>query len=105
MRAVTAQPDHTKELQTLQLERGLKIIDSPGIVFVDDNFDDRKSKRKSNDLPRNVVKYEDIEDPSRSVCSAHSRLSTLAHCHTVKEILTRTDRAVMLKSSHRRRSS
>ena len=47
----------------MQLERGLKIIDSPGVVFDDDDFDDGKSKRKSNVLLRNVVKVEDIEDP------------------------------------------
>ena len=63
MCAVAAQPGHTKELQTVQLERGLKIIDSPGVVFDDDDFDDGKSKRKSNVLLRNVVKVEDIEDP------------------------------------------
>ena len=33
----------------------------------------------------------------RSVCSAHSHLPTLAHCHTVEEILARTDRAVIKK--------
>ena len=61
--AVAAQPGHTKELQTVQLERGLRIIDSPGVVFDDDDFDDGKSKSRSNILLRNVVKVEDVEDP------------------------------------------
>lgn len=60
---VAAQPGHTKELQTIQLERGLKVIDSPGVVFDDDDFDDGKGKSRSNVLLRNVVKVEDIEDP------------------------------------------
>ncbi|RPD68714.1 P-loop containing nucleoside triphosphate hydrolase protein [Lentinus tigrinus ALCF2SS1-7] len=79
--AVAAQPGHTKELQTVQLERGLKIIDSPGVVFDDDAFDDGKSQRKSNILLRNVVKVEDIEDPVA----------------IVEEIIARTDHAVLKK--------
>lgn len=61
--AVAAQPGHTKELQTIQLERGLKVIDSPGVVFDDDDFDDGKGQSRSNVLLRNVVKVDDIEDP------------------------------------------
>ncbi|CDO70153.1 hypothetical protein BN946_scf185009.g4 [Trametes cinnabarina] len=79
--AVAAQPGHTKELQTVQLERGLRVIDSPGVVFDDDDFDDGKGNRKSNLLLRNVVKVEDIEDP----------------VGIVEEILARTDRAVIKK--------
>ncbi|KAL7277978.1 hypothetical protein ACG7TL_007931 [Trametes sanguinea] len=79
--AVAAQPGHTKELQTVQLERGLRVIDSPGVVFDDDDFDDGKGNRKSNVLLRNVVKVEDIEDP----------------VVIVEEILSRTDRAVLKK--------
>jgi hypothetical protein len=33
--AVAAQPGHTKELQSVQLERGLRIADSPGVIFRD----------------------------------------------------------------------
>ncbi len=49
----------------MQLERGLKIIDSPGVVFDEDDFDDGKggSSRKTNVLLRNVVKVEHVEDP------------------------------------------
>jgi ribosome biogenesis GTPase A len=34
--AVAPQPGHTKELQSIQLERGLRIIDSQGVNFDDD---------------------------------------------------------------------
>ncbi|KAF9448422.1 P-loop containing nucleoside triphosphate hydrolase protein [Macrolepiota fuliginosa MF-IS2] len=61
--AVAAQAGHTKELQSIQLERGLRIVDSPGVVFDDDNFDDGKGNKKGNVLLRNVVKTEDVEDP------------------------------------------
>ncbi|KAG6903438.1 hypothetical protein C0995_005461 [Termitomyces sp. Mi166 len=61
--AVAAQAGHTKDLQSVQLERGMRIIDSPGVVFDDDYFDDGKGQTKSNVLLRNVVKAEDVEDP------------------------------------------
>lgn len=61
--AVAAQPGHTKDLQSIQLERGMRIIDSPGVVFDDDDFDDGKGNKKGSVLLRNVVKVEDIEDP------------------------------------------
>jgi GTP-binding protein EngB required for normal cell division len=35
--AVAAQPGHTKELQSVQLEHGLRIVDSPGIIFEDND--------------------------------------------------------------------
>ncbi|KAI0746018.1 P-loop containing nucleoside triphosphate hydrolase protein [Earliella scabrosa] len=79
--AVAAQPGHTKELQTVQLERGLRIIDSPGVVFDDDDFDDGKGTKKTSVLLRNVVKVEDIEDPVA----------------IVEEILARTDPATIKK--------
>ena len=67
MCSVAAQPGHTKELQTIQLERGLKIVDSPGVVFddADDSVDSagRARAAKGSLLLRNVVKVEDIEDP------------------------------------------
>ena len=77
MCAVAAQPGHTKELQTVQLERGLKIIDSPGVVFDDDDFEDGggKGSKKTSVLLRNVVKVEDVPDPFA----------------VVEEILARTD--------------
>lgn len=46
------------------MERGLRIIDSPGVVFDDDDEDvSGKGKKKGSVLLRNVVKVEDIEDP------------------------------------------
>ncbi|KAJ6586856.1 P-loop containing nucleoside triphosphate hydrolase protein [Mycena vulgaris] len=73
--AVAAQPGHTKDLQSVQLERGMRIVDSPGVVF-----DDEEAKA-GNILLRNVVKVEDIDDPIA----------------VVEEILTRTPPATMQK--------
>ncbi|KDR73039.1 hypothetical protein GALMADRAFT_252454 [Galerina marginata CBS 339.88] len=79
--AVAAQPGHTKDLQTVQLERGMRILDSPGVVFDDDDYDDGKGSKKSSVLLRNVVKVEDVEDPIA----------------VVEEILARTSSATLQK--------
>ena len=59
--AVAGKPGHTKELQSIQLERGLRIVDSPGVIFEDD--DDIQGQKESSVLLRNVVKPEDVDDP------------------------------------------
>ncbi|KAJ7783065.1 P-loop containing nucleoside triphosphate hydrolase protein [Mycena metata] len=58
--AVAAQPGHTKDLQSVQLERGMRIVDSPGVVFDDED------EKAGNILLRNVVKVEDVNDPIAS---------------------------------------
>jgi len=60
---VAAQPGHTKDLQSIQLERGLRVVDSPGVVFDENDDVDGKGCKKGSVLLRNVVKVEDIEDP------------------------------------------
>ena len=77
--AVAASAGHTKDLQSVQLERGMKIIDSPGVVFDDDDYDDGKGSKKGSVLLRNVVKVEDVEDPIA----------------VVEEILVRTPRETL----------
>jgi nuclear GTP-binding protein len=62
--AVAAQAGHTKDLQSVQLERGLRVVDSPGVIFDDDEeLVSGKGGRKRSVLLRNVVKVEDIDDP------------------------------------------
>lgn len=60
---MAAQPGHTKDLQSIQLERGIKVVDSPGVVFDEDDVVDGKGGKKGSVLLRNVVKVEDIDDP------------------------------------------
>lgn len=55
--AVAAEPGWTKELKTVAVERGIKIVDSPGVVF------DQEDKGTIGILLRNVVKVEDVADP------------------------------------------
>jgi nuclear GTP-binding protein len=61
--AVAAQPGHTKDLQSIQLERGIRILDSPGVVFDEDTDVKGTGSSKGSVLLRNVVKVEDVEDP------------------------------------------
>ena len=80
--SVAAQPGHTRDLQTIQLERGIKVVDSPGVVFDDDDFDHcGKSKKKDTVLLRNAIKVEDVEDPIA----------------LVEQILSRTDHELLKK--------
>lgn len=62
---VAAQPGFTTSLQTVHLERGIKIVDSPGVIFDDDNREDEKqaSMARGSLRLRNVMKVEDVEDP------------------------------------------
>lgn len=55
--AVAAEAGHTKEMQSIQVERGVRVLDSPGVVF------DDEEKEAGNVLLRNVVKVENMEDP------------------------------------------
>ncbi|KAF8129048.1 P-loop containing nucleoside triphosphate hydrolase protein [Boletus edulis] len=76
--AVAAQPGHTKDLQTVQLERGLKIIDSPGVVFDEDEDEDLVSR-----------------EYRRSDCCRY--VPTTHHTFLVEEILSRTERMTLQK--------
>lgn len=79
---MAAQPGHTKDIQTIQLERGIKVVDSPGVVFDDDDFDyGGKSNKKDTVLLRNAIKVEDVEDPIA----------------LVEQILSRTDHELLRK--------
>ncbi|KAI1791556.1 hypothetical protein LXA43DRAFT_1010761, partial [Ganoderma leucocontextum] len=86
-----------KRSKVCALERGLRIIDSPGVVFDVDDFDDGKaassSARKSNILLRNVVKVEDVPDPVELVEEILARTD----CTTVKKLYNVEDFASPLE--------
>ena len=64
---MAAEPGWTRELQSVALERGLRIIDSPGVVL-----DDATSP---SSLLRNVLKPEEIPDPQAVIEQILSRTS------------------------------
>ncbi|KAH7912097.1 P-loop containing nucleoside triphosphate hydrolase protein [Hygrophoropsis aurantiaca] len=86
--AVAAQPGHTKDLQSIQLERGIKIVDSPGVVF-DEEGDDAgvSAQMKGSILLRNVVKVEDVNDP---IAVVEEILARTEH-HTLQKIYNLPD--------------
>jgi nuclear GTP-binding protein len=96
--AVAAQPGHTKELQSIQLERGLRIVDSPGVIFEDD--DDIQGQKESSVLLRNVLKPEDIDDPI-SVGECAPLCAPLCYPNSslplVEDILARTEAERLMK--------
>lgn len=64
-------------MQSIQLERGLRIVDSPGVIFDDD--ESIQGQKESSVLLRNVVKPEDVDDPisvGALRCVAYLLLST-----------------------------
>jgi len=98
--AVAAQPGHTKELQSIQLERGLRIVDSPGVIF--DDYDHIQGQKESSVLLRNVVKPEDVDDPISVGRCAPIRaplccLNLILRLPPVEEILARTQTEKLMK--------
>ncbi|KAH8105284.1 hypothetical protein BXZ70DRAFT_920196 [Cristinia sonorae] len=74
---VAAQPGHTTSLQTVHLERGVRIVDSPGVIFDDDNDDNGSGSDARGSLRlRNVMKVEDVEDPIEVVEEILNRVPT-----------------------------
>ena len=93
--AVAAQPGHTKDLQSIQLERGLRIVDSPGVIFESD--DSIQGQKESSVLLRNVVKPEDVDDPiSVGECASPFR-DLISRLPPVEEILARTQTERLMK--------
>ncbi|GJJ09410.1 hypothetical protein Clacol_003632 [Clathrus columnatus] len=59
--AVGAEAGWTRDLQSVQIDRGIRVIDSPGVIF--DDAEPESERARSSVLLRNVVKVEDINDP------------------------------------------
>lgn len=58
---MAAEAGWTRDLQSVQIDRGIRIIDSPGVVFDED--DPSNAQARSGVLLRNVLKVENVEDP------------------------------------------
>ena len=96
--AVAAQPGHTEELQPIQLERGLRIVDSPGVIFED--VDSIQGQKASSVLLRNVVKPEDVDDPISMGGCAYFPFPLrvlISGLSPVEEILARTQAERLMK--------
>ncbi|KAH8828059.1 P-loop containing nucleoside triphosphate hydrolase protein [Flagelloscypha sp. PMI_526] len=80
--STSSTPGHTTSLQSVQLERGIRIVDSPGVVWYEDSAGVSK---KGSMLLRNVVKVESIDDPIAVVeqILARTRASTLRNIYNL----------------------
>ncbi|GAC95729.1 GTPase, predicted [Pseudozyma hubeiensis SY62] len=65
--SVASTPGHTKVLQSIMLDKSIRLIDCPGIVFSDPDHSSSSPEetliRRQSALLRNVVKVELVEDP------------------------------------------
>ncbi len=95
--AVAAQPEHTKRLQSVQLERGLRIVDSPGVIFDDD--EGIQGQMESSVLLRNVFKPEGVDDPIsvRASFLPSDRIRSPNFLAKVEEFLARTQTEKLMK--------
>lgn len=75
---VAAEPGWTKDLQSVAIERGLRIIDSPGVIFDYSEPSDLGSQgtsRASRILLLNVLSASSVSDPLHIAQSIVSRIS------------------------------
>ncbi|KAH7100300.1 P-loop containing nucleoside triphosphate hydrolase protein [Auriculariales sp. MPI-PUGE-AT-0066] len=89
--ATAAEPGCTTDVQTVALERGLKIVDSPGVVF-----DDTQSDNSA--LLRNVLRVDEIADPVAvvEVIVARSDAETLQKLYKLPPFATPLEFLTML---------
>lgn len=79
--SVASTPGHTKVVQGIMLDRHVRLLDSPGIVFTDANAppgatpDEIKAAAEAA-LLRNVLKVELVEDPIEPVQAILNRIDT-----------------------------
>jgi ribosome biogenesis GTPase A len=85
--AIAVQSGHTKDLQSVQLERGLHIVDSPGVIFDDD--DHIQGQKESSMLLRNIVKSEKMsmtQSPSHRLCNSSGTSLSTWHITTASRV-------------------
>ena len=83
-------------MQTVHLERGIKIVDSPGVIFDDEpSGSDKLEGTRSTIHLRNVLRPEDFDDPiavgKSGILVFHQWYCRLRSGSSVEEILARVD--------------
>ncbi|KEP53588.1 putative GTPase family protein [Rhizoctonia solani 123E] len=96
--SVASTPGHTKVLQEIALDRGLKLLDSPGVVW-----DDVQSDPTQRSL-RNVLRVEAVNDPISAVEAIITRVSweALQQLYTIPAFQNVTEFLVMIAMSRGR---
>ncbi|KAG8743700.1 hypothetical protein FRC10_011573 [Ceratobasidium sp. 414] len=96
--SVASTPGHTKIMQEIALDRGLKLLDSPGVVWDDVQMD---STQRSL---RNVLRIEAVDDPVTAVEAILSRVpqETLRGIYTIPAFQNVTEFLAMIAMSRGR---
>jgi len=71
---VSPRPGFTTSIQEVVLDRSVRLIDSPGVVF--DDMDDKSDDKMGHSLLRNCVDADSVEDPIPAVAGLLSRCTT-----------------------------
>ncbi|KAJ9121589.1 hypothetical protein QFC22_002208 [Naganishia vaughanmartiniae] len=76
--AVAAQPGKTRIIQEVMLDKGVKVLDCPGVVLEDfgahQEGEEERRRRLGEVMLRNCIKVEEIEDPIAPVEAILSRV-------------------------------
>ena len=86
--SVASTPGHTKVVQGVMLDKSVRLLDCPGIVFSDESgsapglSEDEVRMRRQSALLRNVVKVELVEDPFTPVEAILARVDDAHLCQT-----------------------
>lgn len=96
--SVASTPGHTKVMQEIVLDRGLKLLDSPGVVWEDVQTDPTQRSL------RNVLRVEAVSDPVSAVEAMLSRVSweTLQQLYTIPAFQNVTEFLAMIAMSRGR---
>ncbi|KAG9118705.1 hypothetical protein FRC07_006655, partial [Ceratobasidium sp. 392] len=96
--SVASTPGHTKIMQEIVLDKGLKLLDSPGVVW-----DDVQTDSTQRSL-RNVLKVQAIDDPVTAVEAILSRVpqETLQNIYTIPAFRNVTEFLAMIAMSRGR---
>ncbi|KAF8610512.1 P-loop containing nucleoside triphosphate hydrolase protein [Ceratobasidium sp. AG-I] len=96
--SVASTPGHTKIMQEIVLDRGLRLLDSPGVVW-----DDVQTDSTQRSL-RNVLRVEAVDDPVTAVEAILSRVpqETLQNIYTIPAFQNVTEFLAMIAMSRGR---
>lgn len=106
---VASTPGHTKVVQGIMLDRHVRLLDSPGIVFSDANAPPGATSEEiaaaaQAAMLRNVLKVELVEDPQEPVQAILHRMDPkyLADVYDIPELPTRDVQDFLLRVAYQK---
>lgn len=106
---VASTPGHTKVVQGIMLDRHVRLLDSPGIVFSDANASPGATAAEITSaaeaaMLRNVLKVESVEDPVEPVQAILNRIEPkyLADVYDIPPITSRDAQDFLLRVAYQK---